>query len=45
MRAHCLAKPGAWPDEPWEADTVAKVGPGERGKIVAFLGSPSTTSR
>jgi predicted DNA-binding protein (MmcQ/YjbR family) len=32
---YCLAKPGAWPDQPWEADTVAKVGP----KIFAFLGS------
>ena len=31
---HCLAKPGAWPDEPWEGDVVAKVGP----KIFAFLG-------
>ncbi len=31
---HCLGKPGAWPDEPWEGDTVAKVGP----KIFAFLG-------
>lgn len=32
---YCLAKPGAWPDQPWEGDTVAKVGP----KIFAFLGS------
>lgn len=32
--AYCLAKPGAQPDEPWEGDTVAKVG----GKIFAFLG-------
>ncbi|GIF49846.1 putative DNA-binding protein (MmcQ/YjbR family) [Asanoa ferruginea] len=32
--AYCLAKPGAWPDQPWEGDTVAKVG----GKIFAFLG-------
>jgi predicted DNA-binding protein (MmcQ/YjbR family) len=31
---YCLAKPGAWPDEPWEGDTVAKVG----AKIFAFLG-------
>ena len=31
----CLAKPGAWPDEPWEGDVVAKVG----DKIFAFLGS------
>jgi predicted DNA-binding protein (MmcQ/YjbR family) len=34
LRAYCLAKPGAWPDEPWEGDTVAKVG----AKIFAFLG-------
>jgi predicted DNA-binding protein (MmcQ/YjbR family) len=37
LRRHCLSKPGAWPDEPWEGDTVAKVGP----KIFAFLGSES----
>ena len=24
--AYCLAKPGAWRDEPWEGDLVAKVG-------------------
>jgi predicted DNA-binding protein (MmcQ/YjbR family) len=35
LREHCLGKPGAWPDEPWEGDTVAKVGP----KIFAFLGA------
>jgi predicted DNA-binding protein (MmcQ/YjbR family) len=34
--AYCLAKPGAWQDEPWEGDVVAKVG----SKIFAFLGSP-----
>ena len=33
--AYCLAKPGAWRDEPWEGDVVAKVG----DKIFAFLGS------
>ena len=33
--AHCLGKPGAWPDEPWEGDVVAKVG----SKIFAFLGA------
>jgi predicted DNA-binding protein (MmcQ/YjbR family) len=37
LRQHCLGKPGAWPDEPWEGDTVAKVGP----KIFAFLGTES----
>ena len=39
MQAHCLAKPGAWPDNPWDHHyPVIKVGPGERGKIFAFLG-------
>jgi len=33
--AHCLSKPGAWLDEPWEGDEVVKVG----DKIFAFLGS------
>ncbi len=32
---YCLAKPGAWRDEPWEGDVVAKVA----AKIFAFLGS------
>jgi predicted DNA-binding protein (MmcQ/YjbR family) len=31
---YCLAKPGAWQDEPWEGDVVAKVG----NKIFAFSG-------
>ncbi|MEV8371914.1 MmcQ/YjbR family DNA-binding protein [Kribbella sp. NPDC056861] len=35
LLAHCLAKPGAWQDEPWEGDVVAKVG----DKIFAFLGA------
>jgi predicted DNA-binding protein (MmcQ/YjbR family) len=35
VAAYCLGKPGAWPDEPWEGDSVAKVGP----KIFAFLGT------
>ena len=40
MLAHCAAKPGAWADNPWEHDhPVIKVGPGERGKIFAFLGA------
>ena len=39
MLDHCLAKPGAWPDNPWEHEhPVVKVGAGERGKIFAFLG-------
>ena len=40
LLAYCLAKPGAWPDEPWEGDVVAKVGP----KIFAFLGSDAALS-
>jgi predicted DNA-binding protein (MmcQ/YjbR family) len=32
---YCLAKPGAWQDEPWEGDVVVKVG----AKIFAFLGA------
>jgi len=35
LRAYCLAKPGAWPDEPWEGDLVVKVA----DKIFAFFGS------
>ncbi len=38
LLAYCLAKPGAWQDEPWEGDVVAKVGPPGKGKIFAFLG-------
>jgi predicted DNA-binding protein (MmcQ/YjbR family) len=42
LQAHCLAKPGAWPDYPWEHEhPVVKVGPGERGKIFAFLAADS----
>jgi predicted DNA-binding protein (MmcQ/YjbR family) len=37
LRGYCLAKPGAWRDEPWEGDGVAKVG----DKIFAFLGAGS----
>lgn len=40
MQAYCLAKPGAWPDRPWDHEyPVIKVGEGERGKIFAFLGA------
>ena len=35
LLAYCLAKPGAWQDQPWEDDVVAKVG----DKIFAFLGA------
>ena len=39
MAAYCAAKPGAWADNPWGGEhPVFKVGPGERGKIFAFLG-------
>ena len=34
LLAYCLAKPGAWEDQPWEDDVVAKVG----SKIFAFFG-------
>jgi predicted DNA-binding protein (MmcQ/YjbR family) len=40
LLTYCLAKPGAWRDEPWEGDVVAKVG----SKIFAFLGSRSASS-
>jgi predicted DNA-binding protein (MmcQ/YjbR family) len=39
LLAYCLGKPGAWQDEPWEGDIVAKVG----SKIFAFLGSGTAT--
>jgi predicted DNA-binding protein (MmcQ/YjbR family) len=38
LQAHCLALPGAWPDNPWDHEhPVIKVG--EPGKIFAFLGA------
>ncbi|KRF17273.1 hypothetical protein ASG90_08200 [Nocardioides sp. Soil797] len=40
MQEFALALPGAWADNPWEHEhPVIKVGPGERGKIFAFLGA------
>jgi predicted DNA-binding protein (MmcQ/YjbR family) len=36
LLTYCLAKPGAWRDEPWGDGVVTKVGP----KIFAFLGTP-----
>lgn len=38
--ALCLAKPGAWLDEPWEGDVVVKV----HDKIFAFVGGDRSTS-
>jgi predicted DNA-binding protein (MmcQ/YjbR family) len=38
LLTYCLGKPGAWQDEPWEGDVVAKVGPQGKGKIFAFVG-------
>jgi predicted DNA-binding protein (MmcQ/YjbR family) len=35
LTAYCLAKPGAWPDQPWDGDHVAKV----HEKIFAFMGA------
>ncbi|HEY3006776.1 MAG TPA: MmcQ/YjbR family DNA-binding protein [Micromonosporaceae bacterium] len=37
LLSYCLSKPGAWQDEPWEGDVVAKVG----SRIFAFVGSDS----
>ena len=40
MTAYCLAKPGAWSDNPWGHEhPVIKVAPEERGKIFAFIGA------
>lgn len=36
--AYCLGKPGAWLDEPWEGDEVAKVA----DKIFVFIGNAET---
>jgi predicted DNA-binding protein (MmcQ/YjbR family) len=41
LLTHCLAKPGAWADNPWDHEhPVVKVGSGpSAGKIFAFLGA------
>jgi len=36
--AYALTKPGAWQDDPWGGDIVAKVG----SKVFAFFGNPET---
>ena len=40
VREHALALPGAWPDEPWEGDLVAKVARGA-GQDLRLLGGRS----
>ena len=40
LMAYCLKKPGAWLDEPWPGDQVAKVA----SKIFVFLGSADSKS-
>ena len=40
LLAYCLAKPGAWQDEPWDGDVVVKVD----AKIFAFLGNADSNS-
>ena len=40
LLTYCLSRPGAWQDEPWDGDVVAKVGK----KIFAFLGSGDSVS-
>jgi len=38
LQEHCLALPGAWPDNPWDHEhPVIKIA--EQGKIFAFLGT------
>jgi len=43
LQRHCLGKPGAWPDNPWDHEhPVIKVGEAPAaGKIFAFLGDGS----
>lgn len=35
LLAYCLAKPGAWPDQPWDGDVVVKVA----SKVFVFTGA------
>ena len=42
LQDHCLAKPGAWPDNPWDHEhPVIKVADGAHARIFAFLGADS----
>ncbi len=40
LRAYCLSKPGAWQDEPWEGDIVAKVAVRypDDASVMAYIG-------
>ncbi|MGI8716749.1 MAG: hypothetical protein ACR2JN_02825 [Lapillicoccus sp.] len=40
---HCLAEPGAWQDEPWEGDVVAKVAgrPAAEAETASLTGTPA----
>lgn len=40
LLAYSLGKPGAWQDDPWGGDVVAKVGT----KIFAFFGDPGSST-
>lgn len=40
LLAYALGKPGAWEDDPWGGDIVAKVGT----RIFAFFGDPATST-
>lgn len=40
LLAYALRKPGAWQDDPWGGDIVAKVG----SRIFAFFGDPDSST-
>lgn len=42
LLSYALEQLGAWPDQPWEDHTVAKVGP-RPGKIFAFPGEDAVS--